>query len=211
MIDFNPIDLPKLKQLIHDGITAIPVDKDNASAVLVIGDTGVGKSTILSFLSGSPLVVKFDGLKPTLDNVGAAKIKIGHEKYSETSIPTKVVIDKIAFYDCPGFKDNKGEEYEISNSFFVQRLLELYQKVKIVLIIDESHISEARADKLPKLIRNLRKSFITFEDIKDGVSVIINRAAADLTVEDYHKEMRKMVQLKNENGHLFTPEERDFL
>ena len=38
--------------------------------------------------------------------------------------------------------------------------------VKVVLMIDESHISEARADKLPKLTKNLLKSFKTFEDIK---------------------------------------------
>lgn len=48
----------------------------------MIGDTGVGKSTIMSYLSGSKLVVKYDGLKPTLDNPGESKIKIGHEKYS---------------------------------------------------------------------------------------------------------------------------------
>lgn len=48
----------------------------------MIGDTGVGKSTIMSFLSGSELVVKFDGLKPTLDTVKQTRIKIGHEKYS---------------------------------------------------------------------------------------------------------------------------------
>ncbi len=50
--------------------------------MLVIGDTGVGKSTIMSFLAGSNLVVRYEGLKPTLDNSGASKIKIGHEKYS---------------------------------------------------------------------------------------------------------------------------------
>lgn len=109
MYDSNPIDLPKLKQLIHDGLQAIPADKENTQAVLVIGDTGVGKSTIMSFLSGNNLTVRYDGLKPTIDNDGASKIKIGHQKYSETSVPTKVVIDKMAFYDCPGFKDNKGE------------------------------------------------------------------------------------------------------
>ena len=87
-----------------------------------------------------------------------------------------MLIDNIAFYDCPGFKDNKGEEYEISNSFFVQRLLDIYPKVKIVLMLDESHVSEARADKLPKLTKNLLKSFKTFEDIKEGVVMIINRA-----------------------------------
>ena len=143
------------------------------------------------------MVVRFDRLKPTLDNVNQSRIKIGHDKYSETSIPTKVVIDKMAFYDCPGFKDNKGEEYEISNSFFVQRLLDIYQHVKIVLIVDESHISEARADKLPKLVRNLHKSFRTFDDIKDGCVFIINRAGKDNTEDDYHNELRKMIELKN--------------
>ena len=63
----------------------------------------------MSFMSGDRLSVKYEGLKPILDNQGASKIKIGHEKFSETSIPTKVEIDGMAFYDCPGFKDNKGE------------------------------------------------------------------------------------------------------
>ena len=193
----HPIDLPRLKELIHNGLAAIPIDNENQEAILVIGDTGVGKSTIMSFLAGAQLVVKYDGLKPYLDNSSNSKIKIGHEKYSQTSIPTKVVIQGMAFYDCPGFKDNKGEEYEISNSFFVQRLLDLYRNVKIVLIVDESHISEARADKLPKLIKNLHRSFKTFDDIKDGVCIIINRAAPDHSVDDYNKEIRKMTKLKN--------------
>ena len=80
--ELNPIDLPKLKDLIRQGVQAIPPDHQNTQAVLVIGDTGVGKSTILSFLSGSNLVVKFDGLKPTLDNLNDSLIKIGHDKYS---------------------------------------------------------------------------------------------------------------------------------
>lgn len=98
--------------LIHNGLEAIPIDRETNQAVIVIGDTGVGKSTIMSFLAGSNLVVRYDGLKPYLDNANNSnKIKIGHEKYSETSVPTKAVIEGMAFYDCPGFKDNKGEEY----------------------------------------------------------------------------------------------------
>lgn len=48
----------------------------------MIGDTGVGKSTIMSYLNGTKLIVKYDGLKPTLDNHGESMIKIGHEKFS---------------------------------------------------------------------------------------------------------------------------------
>lgn len=78
-------------------------------------------------------------------------------------------------------------------------------------MIDESHISEARADKLPKLTKNLLKSFKTFEDIKEGVVMIINRAERDLTITDYHKEIKKMIELRNDSGSLFEPEEQRFL
>jgi GTPase Era involved in 16S rRNA processing len=147
----------------------------------------VGKSTILNYLAGNKLMVRSDGLKPKLITEGASVIKIGHDKYSETSIPNRIYIGELVFYDCPGFRDNKGEEYEISNSFFVQRLLDIYQKVKIVLLIDESHISEARADKLPKLTKNLLRSFKSFNDIKEGVILIINHADPDLKLGDYCK------------------------
>lgn len=60
-------------------------------------------------------------------------------------------------------------------------------------MIDDSHISEARADKLPKLTKNLLKSFKTFEDIKEGVIMIINKAEPDLSIYDYHKELKKML------------------
>ena len=88
----RPIDLPKLKCMIKDGIAKIPKDPHADQAIIVIGDTGVGKSTILAFLSGEELHVKYDGLKPTLDCSSKHKIKIGHEKYSETSVPSKILI-----------------------------------------------------------------------------------------------------------------------
>ena len=46
------INLGKLKELIRNGISAIPKDEEAHEAIIVIGDTGVGKSTILNFLDG---------------------------------------------------------------------------------------------------------------------------------------------------------------
>lgn len=73
----RPLDLVKLKSMIKNGIASIPKDPNADQAVIVIGDTGVGKSTILAFLSGQELMVRYDGLKPVLDcpNQG---VKIGH-------------------------------------------------------------------------------------------------------------------------------------
>lgn len=91
----------------------------------------------------------------------------------------------MVFFDCSGFKDNRGEEYEISNSFFVQRLFDIYKNIKILLIVDESSVSETRADKLPKLIRNLLKSFSQLSDIQDGVILLINRAKPEFSDKTY--------------------------
>lgn len=74
----RPLNLRELKQLIRLGISEIPLDHRNEKAVLLIGDTGVGKSTIINFLSGDELIIKFDGLKPTLDALGSSHAKIGH-------------------------------------------------------------------------------------------------------------------------------------
>ena len=48
-----PLNLQKLKDMIKNGISSIPKDPSCNEAVIVIGDTGVGKSTILAFLSGA--------------------------------------------------------------------------------------------------------------------------------------------------------------
>ncbi len=149
--------------------------------MLIIGDTGVGKTTILSFLARRKLVVKIVGLNTVIDSEDSEGLKIGHDRFSETTIPSKVIIDDEVFFDCSGFKDNRGEEYEISNSFFVQRLFDLYKNIQILLIVDESSITETRADKLPKLIRNLLKSFESLKSIQDGVILLINRAKPEYT------------------------------
>jgi hypothetical protein len=72
-----PLNLPKLREMIKNGIASIPKDPDCNEAVIVIGDTGVGKSTILAFLSGAEMFVRYDGLKPILDCPNNP-IKIGH-------------------------------------------------------------------------------------------------------------------------------------
>lgn len=68
--------------MIRNGISSIPKDEQANEAIIVVGDTGVGKSTIMNFLAGNKLVVRCEGLKPKLVTEGASILKIGHEKYS---------------------------------------------------------------------------------------------------------------------------------
>lgn len=41
--------------------------------------------------------------------------------------------------------------------------------------------------------------------------MIVNRAERDLGINDYHREIKKMCDLKNDRGSLFEPEEQKFL
>ena len=125
----------------------------------MIGDTGVGKSTIMSYLSEDDLKVEQRGLKACLVGSESNQIKIGHHKYSETSLPNAVCIGRQIFYDCPGFNDNTGEERDIANSFYLQRIVALYPKVKLVLVLDNTYLTEARSHRLPELTRKLKEAF----------------------------------------------------
>ena len=55
----SAINLSKLKDMIKNGISRIPKDPNADEAIIVIGDTGAGKSTILAFLSGAKLFVRY--------------------------------------------------------------------------------------------------------------------------------------------------------
>lgn len=57
-MDSHTINVNKVKELIDRGYAYLPPNKNLKKAVLVIGDTGVGKSTILSYLAGKKLVAR---------------------------------------------------------------------------------------------------------------------------------------------------------
>ena len=104
----SQLNLAKLKRLIETGVSSIPVDKKHKEAILVIGDTGVGKTTILSYLARRKLIIKIQVLNTILDSDDKTGLKIGHDKFSETTVPSKILIDNQVFFDCSGFKDNRG-------------------------------------------------------------------------------------------------------
>jgi len=55
-----------LRDKILEGVTQILKEPSESEAVLFIGDTGVGKSTLLSYLIGHQLKIEEIGLKPCL-------------------------------------------------------------------------------------------------------------------------------------------------
>lgn len=82
--------IEKTFSLIEEGKQKLS-NHDDEEVVLVIGKTGVGKSTLINYLSGAELVAAKKGFGGYVLNVKdqVGNIKIGHSNVSETTIPNK--------------------------------------------------------------------------------------------------------------------------
>ncbi len=134
--------------------------------IILIGNTGAGKSTLANRLSGCTLEVKkpkelgLKGLTPvivvkpcsqggTLDEV----MPIGHSNQSKTFMP-QVETDRTGntYCDCPGFLDNRGSEINIANAVNIKNTLAAAKSVKAIILINYHSLLADRA-------RGLREMF----------------------------------------------------
>ena len=131
------------------------------TVVLVLGDTGSGKTTITALLDGKQLQVTKIGATVVLDLPNQVT-GIGHRiGESETQSPVfHRSASGVLVLDCPGFKDTKGAETEILHSF---RLFQLFKgsknlKVKVVIVSPAGQL-DSRGVDLVEVIRRVQQMF----------------------------------------------------
>jgi hypothetical protein len=135
-----------IKNLI-DRSNQIVLDKNIDHCVILLGKTGVGKSTIAEFVSN------FDALVTTENETGDNIITnildnniIQNDKSSGTTIPNIRIISDTAIIDCPGFFDTNGPEQEIPNSFYIKKIFKLATHYKLFILISSEEFFGPRFD-----------------------------------------------------------------
>ncbi|RTK95857.1 MAG: ATP-binding cassette domain-containing protein [Neisseriaceae bacterium] len=147
-------------------------DKD---IVLLVGPTGSGKSTLLNMLAGSSFTCKKNNCDEWEIDANPQVATIGHT-LSETFVPNywKDHLGNI-FYDCPGFEDTRGEDYDIAKSYFLKTIGDHAQSMKVLLVGDIHTLSAMRGGSFGKVVEQV-KSFIPGFDMLTDSELIITKA-----------------------------------
>lgn len=112
---------------IFDTLGELPTNQWMVSmnSIILLGTTGVGKSTLVNLIAGCKLVPKQSSFSKDLvyaidEKVGCQPSKIGHGIASETSLPIFVpsLLDKdVALFDTAGFSETRGYMYDVVNHY----------------------------------------------------------------------------------------------
>ena len=126
-------------------------------AIVVLGNTGAGKSTFINYLAGCQLEEQ-----RVADHVRALVVKdqslevapIGHGG-SKTFMPHIIEVAGRVYCDCPGFSDNRGAEINIANAVNMKQALSHAKSLRLVFLVDYRSLAVDRGHGFQDLIRTL--------------------------------------------------------
>ncbi|WP_341755613.1 hypothetical protein [Candidatus Tisiphia endosymbiont of Ptychoptera albimana] len=164
------------------------------SEVLIVGTSGVGKSTLINYLNGSELAGEYiDGkLKIKLiSNSLPGGFNIGHStNISETLYPEVYSPDgaNYSFVDSPGFGDSRGAAIDIANLFFRKYVTEGVSNIKILLVCSYSDLTDptgrgANFFKSYKALGNFCGAFKNqkaLEELSKSIGIVITQVTDEL-------------------------------
>ncbi|CAG8577199.1 2264_t:CDS:1 [Dentiscutata erythropus] len=176
------------------------------NAVIIIGDTGEGKTTLLGYLTGIPLLSREDDLGDYIIYAeDSSDIEINDRPISQTSLPTC----RGVYWDCPGFGDTRGLVQNIVNAYSIYKLIKNVEKLKILLVVSESIIKSTRKKEFLNLINNLGETFKNIDEFVRGLCLVITKSNK-LDVRKVRNCFRKILE-EYDNQESFSQPKREIL
>ncbi|CAG7726825.1 unnamed protein product [Allacma fusca] len=128
-------------ELIKRGYQDISFRSSYKSVVLVVGNPGVGKTTLTKFITGKPLTAYKNAGQHFIKDADD-KISHGSTLVSKTILPEMIIDDDTnqAYFDLPGFGGTRNASIELVSSWFMKLAADHANRVKIVFVVPFSTI-----------------------------------------------------------------------
>ncbi len=149
------------------------------SAVIVLGNTKSGKSTLVNYLMGNDLSCTKKGPKLLISKAKEEYDgpKIGIELSSETKYPaswsSKDFINQ-TIWDCPGFNDTRSATHDIINAFYIKELLIRVKSAKFVIVCDIADIRGNDCTKFKNMLESIQAIFNIHVDDTSKMEYFLN-------------------------------------
>ena len=155
-----------LSSCVRVGMAQAEMAKDR-NLLMVIGNTGAGKSTLVNYLAGCQMEMIERGeagfttdLRTKIARVAVTSpmkevMGIGHENKSATFLPA-VHDDEslgLTYCDCPGFLDNRGAEINIANACNIKQTIAQARSVRVIVLINYNSLKADRGRGVKELAK----------------------------------------------------------
>lgn len=165
----------------------ISEEADGRDITVFLGNTGVGKSTLINSALDVPLSVDFRG-KIEVDNSNLSSAAVDQGQQSVTKQPQYFKSLTLGdMYDLPGFLDTDGALEEVLNACAINAVLTSARSARVVIVTNKSELEDACRGFLSK---DLNRSVSMFEDSflrGNSCCLLVNsvdREILDLSLED---------------------------
>eukprot|EP00957_Ditylum_brightwellii_P134027 10218784-Ditylum_brightwellii.AAC.1 len=161
-------------------------------AVVVVGKTGTGKSTLIQSVAGRQLIqtthscsskygeaadkVVFETAQDALPG-----FEIGHAKTSRTAHlncydPTKEGKEShVVYVDCPGFEDTNGHEADVATSVMLSKVAAQCRSLRFVILISYVSLLEDRGGAMRSVLRLIRSFSRNFSEERESFMFLFTR------------------------------------
>lgn len=176
------------ESLMQEGEGKIRLSENHKDAVLMIGNSGVGKSTLTLMLVGADLV-SFKKDNSYLIKDSNKRICTWSTLDSCTDFP-EMMLDNVtgtAFYDFPGFKDSRGTSQELAITCSIKKVVDHLRSVKFVFMANHSSLTIGNdryqfmmlVKQALSLVRNIEKFKSSIMLIGNKVEKVVDNESCD--------------------------------
>ena len=170
---------------------------------MLLGLTGVGKSTLLHALSGKQMYEVDDGTRKSVKVMSEDIIRgsrIGDTANSTTKMANAIPIgegaQQLLLIDTPGFADTEGHMDNILTAVSTARTMQLCSSLRIVMLIKQADVTDEKLGALVDLGKTISKLFADFSTASMSLAVWVVKPTEKIKEKRMEKMLKKACEQK---------------